>query len=267
MKKNLLSLSRLFAGFILMPLAGFGQIAYWSVDFAGSAFTGAGAIGTPTDNWDHFNTDNAGFSGTLTQLGSGTHDPVTLTMPINSRANNGTWFPADAGDLMNSYIFGARSFTLSGLDPALSYNLILYAGTDANNKEPSGVPRWYRGSFTIDNGNGTQATGKPPFEYNDITDRDELLPNMPLTEGVHYVKFSDITPWDLGGGVFGITGSIADTTTGNTTVWDPATNAFVVGRNLAVWNGFQLEAIPEPSTFLSILFGLAALRFIRRRRN
>lgn len=215
----------------------------WNLDFGGTAFAGAGAVGNPGDTWTHRTTRDAStFS--MARVGGDGPAVTVWHSQFGGVQNNGTWFPAAQEHLMKSYVHGNGTMELRGLDPHLTYDLYVYGGTPANKAADH---HWYGLNVTLDQGaHGAKSTSLPPHVWNESAQRLEPLPGMELTEGVHYVRFENVAPWDLGGGVIGIRASISGLSSGNTDVFVPGTSTRIARQTTAVWSGLQLAVHQQP---------------------
>lgn len=213
---------------------------------AASQQSGAAATGTAGDFWNNVAVTTPGPSNILSQSSGflmsdgSTLSPVTLTVfnvdGSGVGGNSGT--PVDAPIL--KYFVGNNTFanpgpsivTIGGLNPGDTYNLYWYATADHQ-----GVG----GTFSV-NGGATQSTW---------ANNAYGPPTPAFTQGNpgDYVLFSNVVV--NGSGQLIVEGTISN---------EP---------QYVVFNGFQLEAVPEPTTVAAMVLGLGFLGYrklsVRRR--
>jgi hypothetical protein len=154
----------------------------------------------------------------LDEFGNATGIGVTWTSPDFGAAID----PSATNDLQNSGTWGS-GFDITGLQSGLTFDLAIYAMRNAG------------GCVTDASGSncGFWTIGGPPTYI------------MPGVEGQDYALFTDLVPFDLGGGVYGIQLSNFD----------------------GAVTGFQLTQIPLPAALWLFGSGLIGLIGIARRKK
>jgi hypothetical protein len=202
---------------------------------------GAAAVGTVGDTWNYLDYQSSTYNNLMVNMplvtSTGSSSPVTVTFVSNSggqAAQNGESNPANTKNYPNalSNLFVDYAFVTSGTHSFTFSNLNpsnTYSLYLFGAVRTGGID--YSGSWTI---GGTTKTTAAVSSGN----------NPALTEGVQYVSFTGLTA-DINNQIVG---------------------TFNVTGGVGVWNGFQLVAIPEPSSFAA-LAGLGALGFAASRRR
>jgi hypothetical protein len=216
------------------------------VDFspgAGPAQSGAAVLGSAGDIWNNI----TGSSDTAVALNdvSGSATSVTLTYSSNFGGNDAGNSPMDAAtsNLMQDYLaMNGLTFTIGGLTPSSAYQIALYGAGNQNtlNGQPNG-------------GQGTLFTilqTPSPTVFGTTT---EVNPSAPTTGDR---KISD------GPGVAYVLLTANSDATGALKV---NVNYNSTSFSTAPVNGFQIQAVPEPTSFVLVGIGGACLCLLRRK--
>jgi len=165
-------------------------------------------------------------------------DPGTPADPLFNvpglNLDNGVFYVGnDAANVLNH---PNMTITLTGLNPALIYDLALYGD---RNVGADGVER-----FTLGGADAAINSSSTGIVSTFITD----METRPNAEAGHIVRWTGINP--------GTDGTI-------TVFVDPTVTS---GSNLAYLSAMRLEAVPEPSVVLLLGLSALGLMFHRRRR-
>jgi hypothetical protein len=229
------------------------QVLVYNLNFNGGVggtyllnYTGTGAALDSGTYWNQIQETQNGIGNYTASINSLLASDGTTSSGINvlveySRAYNdggasgnnllGSWFQAD-GSINGG---GVARVLISGLAAETSYNLYTY-----------GINGGFTGRgtrFIINNNNWTGGT-PDGANYNWLQTTGASASSF--ESGVNYVTFSG-----------------AQSFNGNIEFYIGANPAG--GNDQGPFNGLQLEAVPEPSTYALVLGGIAALIAVRRR--
>jgi len=192
---------------------------------------------------EYFNTIGAGSGGPLSLVDSANHPTgITFTLVGGDDYKTGSGISTPNDTLLSgqsgSYNITPATYTFNNV-AAGSYNLIVYTVTNNDGQLAE-----------VNLSTGTTSGPATYFdtEQNGANFNGSFVLGSATTSGsatlANYVEFSGITPV---GGVFAIS--------------VPLSNSGAVGIS-----GFQLQEIPEPSTYAMMLAGIAVLGFFVRRK-
>lgn len=235
-----------FAVVVAVAFAGRATATLVDVDFspgAGPAQSGAAVLGSAGDIWNNI---GAG-SGTAVALNdvTGAATTVTLTYSSNFGGSNagGSAMDAATSNLMQDYLaMNGLSFTIAGLSPSSAYQIALYGAGDQNSL--NGAANGGQGTlFTI-----LQTPSPTVFGTTS-----EVNPSAPTTGDR---KISD------GPGVAYVLLTANSDATGALKV---NVNYNSTSFSTAPVNGFQIQAVPEPTSLVLVGIGGIGLCLLRRK--
>jgi hypothetical protein len=189
-----------------------------SVDVAGNAYNGPGVLDASSHLW-LLKGDGSNFT-----LDSQT---VALSLGFPSAGSAGTPGIGLFAEYVHNGGGAAVPFTLSGLNPAQTYDIVIYSAQSGG---------WNRGGAFQLTTYGSY--GGPASQQVTGAQQDTFAPS------VNYVSFSGITPNASG------------------TIGFQCSN----GSGIGLMNGFEIQSVPEPGAWMSLLGGCGVLLGLRRRR-
>ena len=218
----------------------------------------AAVLGTATDTYNNFGQSGytvgaaaAGqtlFTNAVDSTGAATGVAIATSTGFNTYTDNGNNGPIKPGFLMDGYAF---NFTGNGFNGPATTNFTM-----------SGLTAYDGDSFTL----AVYAVGNNPGEGNVITlsgastatgSTSGANRSIDSGPGVAYQEFTGT-----------ITGDTLTIAAGSNTTYAGDFNGNGVSDGVTEVNGFQLQiAVPEPSTWATMLAGLGLLLGIARFRN
>jgi len=222
------------------------QLLLVDVDFkhAGASIpaqTGAAVIGSAGDSWNAVNVDNSGTSGSASNLlsvaGNTTSIGTSFTYTSGGfNDSNGTTMDAATTPLMEDYFY---SYVNQGTGAAPT---LTFTGLSAYTGDPYEIVLYASGDSAGQGGTYT-------LTENAVTGLtlSTTATNRMISGGVGDA-YQVFTGTILGGDI-------------------TLTGAYANSSQFAPINGFQLEVVPEPSTWVMVLSGLGALAFVHLRRR
>lgn len=207
-------------------------------DFVTGATTSVGMIGTTGVN--------QGLTSSVLAVAAGTDYADTFGGVFDISGGLAAYYNRPIVDGVYNW-----TFSISGLDPALQYEIALASNCNANNTTYAGANQW-KANFTIEGVDSfvNASTAGTLIGTKNVANDTASIVQINQVNG-YVPRFSNINP--------GSDGVITIRVTGD------AVNPAFPGAQPGVYlNGFRLAEVPEPATMALLALGMVTL--LRRRR-
>ena len=150
-----------------------------NIKFGANVYAGAGVIGSGT-YWNYFSGTGTSASGSLLES-SGAATSLSLTATYNNRFFGDTVVGSSPAKLLGSGLYGPFTFTITGLNPMVSYNVYTFLYDKAGHSTTTTIT-------------GSNSLAQTPTNTAILTY---------FSEGENYLLFSNITS-SSGGAITGV---------------------------------------------------------------